>query len=445
MSIPYQQSRAKIEIPRLENLLGFIKQPLAVEEKIQLNADVHRSLISHRPHDLCMEEDVQSLFQPCDGPGDAKDLNTHGLVTAVLKPPPRGGTENAFIGFWDANIRSVIETLIPYGTSIRNSNQHTETRNLRPDFGHLISGKCVFRGEEMGPNSMEDPKVKLRNKLPKWVYSPAPYVLGMLCDSRAFSSLILSGGYYCNVSVMTLVAITPPPVGKLRMPVVHDLVTVDLSLTKGRIDNIRHLINLASLLKPLADMITSAGSEYEPMERRHYAESRVQRLQSTYNKLREKKVLNVDQLIFARGNTVRLGPRGIATEPGGESELRKCLKCVLEALIVTHQIPLFHRDIRWSNIVRAVEDQSKWFIIDWEDAAYPPTLAQEDFTPESHSPAIKHDGHGAEVDIWGVGHLITSCLTGDISMDLKALGRKICEDSERLTARMVLDMIEETT
>ncbi|CAA7260625.1 unnamed protein product [Cyclocybe aegerita] len=259
---------------------------------------------------------------------------------------------------------------------------------------------------------------------------------------------------------MTLVAITPPPVGKLGMPIVHDLVTVDLSSTKGRIDNIRHLINLASLLKPLADMINSASSEYQPV--RHCtvevtttlivkvytspdAESRVQRLQSAYNKLREKKVPNVDQLISVRGNTVHLGPRGIATEPGGESELRQCLKCVLEALIVTHQIPLYHRDIRWSNIVRAIEDQSKWFIIDWEDAAYPPTLAQEDFTPESHSPAIKHDGHGAEVDIWGVGHLITTCMAADISMGMKALGRKICEDSERLTARAVLDMIDETT
>ncbi|CAA7260626.1 unnamed protein product [Cyclocybe aegerita] len=157
----WRTKRAKIEIPRLENLLGFIEQPLAVEEKIQLPAPTYRSLITRRLPDVCSEEDVQSLFRL----GDIKDVNTICLITAALDPPPRGGTDNAFIKFWDANIRSVIETMIPYGTSIRNSNQHTETRNLRPDFGHLVSDKCVFRGEEKGPNNMGDPKVEKAAKV----------------------------------------------------------------------------------------------------------------------------------------------------------------------------------------------------------------------------------------------------------------------------------------
>jgi hypothetical protein len=56
-------------------------------------------------------------------------------------------------------------------------------------------------------------------------------------------------------------------------------------------------------------------------------------------------------------------------------------------------ILLYDRDIRRSNIVHLIEDQSKWIII-----AFPPTFAGEEFTPENHSPAIKHDGHGAKVD-----------------------------------------------
>jgi len=112
---------------------------------------------------------------------------------------------------------------------------------------------------------------------------------------------------------------------------------------------------------------------------------------------------------------------------------------------VAHRIPLYHRDICWSTIIRRVEDQSKWFIINWEDAASPTTLAQEDFTTKSHSPAIKWDGHGAEVDIWGVGHLIVTNTAVDISANFRALGIRICAELERLSAQEVYDLVNEYT
>ncbi|KAF8509657.1 hypothetical protein BU17DRAFT_98740 [Hysterangium stoloniferum] len=40
-----------------------------------------------------------------------------------------------------------------------------------------------------------------------------------------------------------------------------------------------------------------------------------------------------------------------------------------------------------------------------------------------HSPRILEDNHGAEVDIWGVGHLLTSSTASDISSEFKALGK----------------------
>jgi len=60
---------------------------------------------------------------------------------------------------------------------------------------------------------------------------------------------------------MTLCALIRP-VSTSRRPVVHDLVTVDLQLTKDRISNVRHLINLASLLAPLAEIIPSSMPEF---------------------------------------------------------------------------------------------------------------------------------------------------------------------------------------
>jgi hypothetical protein len=68
--------------------------------------------------------------------------------------------------------------------------------------------------------------------------------------------------------------------------------------------------------------------------------------------------------------------------------------------------PIFHRDIRWDNIVRRADDESKWFIIDWDDAAERPTSAATHLNPSNHAPSVFHDGHAGEVDVWGVGELI---------------------------------------
>ena len=88
-----------------------------------------------------------------------------------------------------------------------------------------------------------------------------------------------------------------------------------------------------------------------------------------------------------------------------------------------------------------MEDQSKWFLIDWEDAATPPTSAQPSFARASHSPDVFHDGHGPEVDIWAIGYLIgTSTATG-ISAQLRALGERICKESRELCAVTVLELV----
>jgi hypothetical protein len=90
---------------------------------------------------------------------------------------------------------------------------------------------------------------------------------------------------------------------------------------------------------------------------------------------------------------------------------------------VLHQAPpIFHRDIRWPNIIRYLDDPQKWFIIDWEDAATPPTTAPLHFNRKTHSPGVFTDGHGAEVDLWSVGALILQCRALGVSSELKNLG-----------------------
>jgi hypothetical protein len=68
--------------------------------------------------------------------------------------------------------------------------------------------------------------------------------------------------------------------------------------------------------------------------------------------------------------------------------------------------PILHRDIRWDNIVRRADDESKWFIIDWDDATGIPTSAATHLSPSNHAPSVFLDGHAGEVDVWAVGQLI---------------------------------------
>jgi thiamine kinase-like enzyme len=108
---------------------------------------------------------------------------------------------------------------------------------------------------------------------------------------------------------------------------------------------------------------------------------------------------------------------------------------------VLHEIPIFHRDIQWPNIIQNADNPHNWILIDWEYAAIPPTEGQPRFNMSDHSPRILEDNHGAEVDIWGVGHLIISSTAADLSSDLEALGKRVCNEAHILTAREVLELV----
>jgi hypothetical protein len=111
--------------------------------------------------------------------------------------------------------------------------------------------------------------------------------------------------------------------------------------------------------------------------------------------------------------------------PGTIRQVLDAVGCILDALTVSLSYvpismswsyllqimhaepePIFHRDIRWPNVMRCANDPRKWFLIDWDDAATRPTLAAKHLDKQCHSPAVLKDNHGPEVDIWGVGMLI---------------------------------------
>jgi hypothetical protein len=68
------------------------------------------------------------------------------------------------------------------------------------------------------------------------------------------------------------------------------------------------------------------------------------------------------------------------------------------------------------------DNPDQWFLIDFDDAACPPTTAQPQLRSATHSPAVFEDGHAGEVDMWGVGELIKQCAAEDVHPGLKELG-----------------------
>lgn len=86
--------------------------------------------------------------------------------------------------------------------------------------------------------------------------------------------------------------------------------------------------------------------------------------------------------------------------------------------------PLFHRDIRWPNVVQQADDRSKWFLIDWEEAACSPTTAAMHLSRVSHCERVFHDNHTGEVDVWAVGNLAVEAFRTVVgcSNELKSVG-----------------------
>ncbi|KAF8576604.1 hypothetical protein K439DRAFT_646707 [Ramaria rubella] len=286
---------------------------------------------------------------------------------------------------------------------------------MRPDFGFLVQNVCVFRGEEKGPENPEDPRAELADKL-MWVYNPAEYMLG----------------YYCRGLELTLVAICPPSEGRGK-PIILDLASANLRIRRDRIINIRRLINLSTLLKPLSDLVQSASGEFQPMERNFSTvEITASCIVKTYTcSDAEARIKHLE------GRALYFAPRGIPVPPKNQADLQDCVICILDALVVLHEIPIFHRDIRWANIIQNAENPRKWILIDWEDAATPPTKGDARFSMSEHSPRIRNDNHGAEVDIWGVGHLITSSTAADLSAEFKALVSALLMNKGEVTKNLL--------
>ncbi|CAB4423484.1 unnamed protein product [Rhizophagus irregularis] len=66
--------------------------------------------------------------------------------------------------------------------------------------------------------------------------------------------------------------------------------------------------------------------------------------------------------------SLELGPVGYTTIPQTENELKNAILDVLKNVKILHRYKVVHRDIRWENIIRLMDNS--WMLIDFEEAAF---------------------------------------------------------------------------
>lgn len=175
--------RHPVAVPDVVTLLGHIQTPLQEDEKVPISQEDFDYLVQKfelTAHNISLKaENVSKLFRVSDDE-EARPIVTRFMYNLdLITWQYLSETEESFIYSWDVNISSIIRTILLDGTSIRNGNHNPNTALKRPDYGFLINHHCLFRGEERGPNSTENPEIELVAKLGDFSYQPLKFILGL--------------------------------------------------------------------------------------------------------------------------------------------------------------------------------------------------------------------------------------------------------------------------
>ena len=135
----WRSKRIKVQLPKIAQLASIANEPLVHDDKIPIPEEIMNALVLSRGlTDLCTLDDVKLLFRAGEGYS-----NLDHFLYIIDKNPPNQGTEQTFTSFWD-HVRDILEVVVDTGYSQRNSDQHTEMRNLRPAYSFIVNKLCVF-------------------------------------------------------------------------------------------------------------------------------------------------------------------------------------------------------------------------------------------------------------------------------------------------------------
>jgi len=165
----------------ISNVGVYLDAPLDPEEKIPLSDLEWRELLQPQfsvTEHFCSPEDLGLLFTKNEDE-TAHFMWPYLAVTILGAPPNPPASEASFHSFWDHNIVDILVQCLGKRMWTRNSYWGTHTGEFRPDLGLYLQSACIFRGEEKEPMFIgKHPRQELAEKT-RWVYDPAPYVLGV--------------------------------------------------------------------------------------------------------------------------------------------------------------------------------------------------------------------------------------------------------------------------
>ncbi|RIB19827.1 kinase-like domain-containing protein [Gigaspora rosea] len=416
-------------IPSRTNLLKYIQQPFS--EPIQVHPINYNYYFKSKLDPGILDKFFVRSF-------NASSRLWSEYLIQIPFPPEFGSTEDSFHSFWDALICNPFKIACPSGNFNRNSNCHISTKRFRPDYSYVVFDACLTRGEEKGPSDNDDPAVELTSKL-TWTYGNCPYIFGYYAQGTAVT--------YCYLYFEE---------GQVKR---KDLFTCRLETLEGRIQAFNIGINIGRLLPLLRQTLPesferefivlhrSSGKTIELLRatvvKRYNSVESVEKPKTLYRKMEEYRIPFIDHLTHANTEESTtpfaiFSPKGVFHKPDSKEQLIKALYCVLTAIKSLHEIDIMHRDLRWDNVLRFI-DQDKWFIIDFDDACHIPSNTPNiNLAHDSHAPEIFQSDHDESVDIWSVGYLIKTAFVDVQELSDYARTKLMADDLDRPTAKEAL-------
>jgi serine/threonine protein kinase len=415
----------------VDTLRAFLKEELSV--KIPFRVEF-RQFFFEDYQGRC-DEVRGKLFIESDSILSPSSYLVRSILAAKVPQSHHNLTENTLISFWD-NLIVLVLTQLVEGSFLRDTNQGTSAMLSRPDlcFYYGDSNICVFRGEEKAGGELDAPLKELCDKLGNnWNYDDAPYLFGYAACGPLVASAMIKKDQNGKAAV-------------------EEIDRYNLTTLHGRLNFFLALLHLSTLFSPIVQAIkTKFGRpEYGIVEQpngvsihlglqsviKYYPSSMpfksiLTHLKLVHGKMKKSSVPHVVQLTSASIKRKRacLSPRGYSIKPSDRNELVKALLDIIEALISMHELKIFHRDLRWDNVLRydAVDGQN-WFIIDFDDSAF---FEEEQSNgniqqardvqradPSTHAPELYFATQNEKVDIWSVGYLI------------RTTGFSLCQEEE---------------
>ncbi|CAG8694214.1 13878_t:CDS:2 [Funneliformis mosseae] len=361
---------------------------------------------------------------------------------AITSPSPSGSVANRHIT-WDLLVKiplEVVSSLFHIKIICDRDKQDLSTATIRlkrPDLFGWLKSALVFKGEEK--EALEDiakAEHELLNKAKLWnplYFGNLQYIFAYVAAGNFIRSL--------NIKVVS-----------------QDF---DLSLVVDRILTVVTSINITRCLLhfipqiptnmpyPLYSVIKRGTCEITFLEDRVTKKIRNFETEynfSTFNDLKNIYAKSANESHFIQAvvpphiknstYTVELSPLGINRCPQSLQELKRAIKCVLEALVVLHRSKYVHRDIRWDNVIQSSTNSMDWILNDLEHAGKEgPVTYRLEWWPNGVGP--NQGPYDFKCDLYLVGELIRTSGV-DLSRTDTSFMNKLLEMESRFTTMKAL-------